>query len=154
MRMRLSQLRRIIKEEVQRTLRESPGMKSARSHYLTPVDFNSPLGDKDFLARNKISPEKAAEIQSARDARLASDSIMEDQNGYLGLSNEEAAEKWWAWRDGGQMLKKQTPRPNKEQIIAAIIADLEEQNRQPDSIDNFGDAGGLHYRSGHGPSVW
>ncbi len=152
MRMSLSQLRRIIKEEVQRTLRESPGMKSPRAHYLDDVDFNSPLGDQDFLDDNNISPEEVIKIDSARTARHASESIIEDQNGNLGLSNEEAAADWW--KRNSASLMTQMPRPNKEQIIAAIIKDLKAMNRQADSIDDFGDAGALHKRSGRGPSGW
>ena len=121
MRIRLSQLRRIIKEEVQRTLSEGLGKRSERAQHLPSLDWHG--------------EEHSEEEYLRRHARLGSERILEDEMGYSGMTNAEAAESWLKWEGAKDPHTKLYDRVA---LAAAIVADLVTVNRQ---VDFAGDDG-------------
>ena len=122
MRIRLSQLRQIIKEEVQRTLSEGLGEPSPRAQYLPYINWDVPATtEEEYLLRH---------------ARLASKDILEDEMGYSGMTNAEAADEWLKWEG---KKDPHTKLYDPKALAAAIVADLAAVNRQKDFTGEDGD---------------
>ena len=121
MRIRLSQLRRIIKEEVKRTLTEAPGARSPR-----------------MVAAQDAGVYPLSDAPTDELAYMAAEAIMEDQNGNLGLSNEEAADDWMKWHPLDLKAYGLANSAGKAALKADIVGKLKAVNRQPDQMDSDG----------------